>query len=173
MTSYVTANGLFSNASGYGFLSALFGIETNASVVGILNRRNTDTNGISAGVVGLDNTSTGNSASYGGYFNSAFIGGMNMQVSIVTTSSRPIESSDYFVSCYNNDPINITLPSNPLVGRVLYIRKNNAGSVTILGNGKEIVNDMPVSSIDVTGIWSTAVLMFDGSYWMYNVLPRQ
>lgn len=172
-TSYLTANGLFSNASGYAFLSAVLGWETNASIVGILNERNTDTNGISAGVVGMDNTTTGNSTSYGGYFNSAFIGGMNVKVEQVTASKTLGDVSDCYLSCYNTAAITITLPAAPKVGRVFYVRKNNDFQITISGNGNQIVNDTPtVSTIDVTGVWSTAMLVWDGGYWLFNVLPR-
>jgi hypothetical protein len=66
--SYLSGNGVLSNASGMGFLSAATGIRTNASAVGLLTSRNTDVNGISAAVVGVDQTSTGNSKSYAGYF---------------------------------------------------------------------------------------------------------
>src|SRR5690606_1959287 len=76
---YLSGNGVFSNAGGYSFLPAHIGWETNASVVGILPPagKNSDINGISAGVVGLDNSGAGNSRSYGGYFNTIFAGGLH------------------------------------------------------------------------------------------------
>lgn len=173
MTSYVTANGLFSNASGYSFLSALFGIDTNASIVGILNRRNTDVNGISAGVVGIDNTSSGNSKSYGGYFNSLFAGSIHVQPQRVT-GNYTINRSDTFISCYNNAPITIDLPENPYNGRMVMIRKNNDFTVMLNGNGQVIVNDeTEMTSTELLGHSYLAVLLFDGQRWFINSIPRQ
>src|SRR5690606_19530192 len=146
---------------------------TNASVVGLLFERNTDNNGISAGVVGIDNTTTGNSKSFGGYFNTAYIGGVHVDVDVVTASFSILGDGGSYYSCYNTAAITIGLPPNPKIGRKIYIRRNNPDDVTINGNGKQIVNDSPVSSIDITGQWTTAMLMWDGTYWMYNVMPRQ
>ena len=170
---YVSGNGLFANAGGYSFLPAITGWETNASVVGLLFERNTDNNGISAGVVGIDNTTTGNSKSFGGYFNTAYIGGVHVDVDVVTASFSILGDGGSYYSCYNTAAITIGLPPNPKIGRKIYIRRNNPDDVTINGNGKQIVNDSPVSSIDITGQWTTAILMWDGTYWMYNVMPRQ
>ncbi|TDQ12157.1 phage tail protein [Pedobacter metabolipauper] len=69
--SYGTGNGFFANGSGLIFIPLITGISSNGSVVGLLQKRNTDPSGLSAAVVGIDQTDSGDgpSKSYGGYFN--------------------------------------------------------------------------------------------------------
>jgi len=61
---YCSGNGFFANGSGMQFFSLTTGRNTNASVVGMLRYKNSDTSGISAGVVGIDVSPAGNSKSY-------------------------------------------------------------------------------------------------------------
>lgn len=68
-TAYCSGNGFFANGSGMQFLSSTVGVATNASVVGLLRYRNSDSSGISAAVVGVDQSTGGSSKSYAGYFN--------------------------------------------------------------------------------------------------------
>lgn len=173
--SYLSGNGLFSNAGGYSFLPAHLGWETNASVVGILAAagKNTDTNGISAGVVGIDNSEAGNSKSYGGYFNTTFVGGLNVQA-VRISANYSMNKADTLVSCYNTEAITIDLPADPYPGRMVMIRKNNDQQVTVSGNGKSILNDTtPMASTDILGHSYLAVLLYDGQYWLLNAIPRQ
>jgi len=66
----VTSNGIFSNNPKTSFLSSVYGIETNANVVGLLQSKNTDTNGYSAAVVGIDQMGavTGGSTSLAAFY---------------------------------------------------------------------------------------------------------
>lgn len=65
---YVTANGVFNNGSGVKFLPGTSGITTNANLVGLLQERNSDSNGISAAIVGIDQTAYGNSMGLAAYY---------------------------------------------------------------------------------------------------------
>ena len=65
---YVSPNGVFSNKGGMLFLPPSSGIKTNANIVGLLNQRNTDSNGYSAAIAGIDQTTSGSSKSLAGYF---------------------------------------------------------------------------------------------------------
>lgn len=172
---YMTGNGLFSNAGGYSFLPAHLGWETNASVVGILPPagKNSDINGISAGVVGLDNSGAGNSRSYGGYFNTIFAGGLHFQA-IRITASTTLLKSDTFVSCYNAAAITVHLPADPYPGKPILIRKNKDHAVTVDGNGKTIINDVtPIASTEILGHSYLAIFIYDGQHWTCNSVPRQ
>ena len=64
-TAYCSGNGFFANGSGMRFLPPSTGVDTNASLVGLLRYRNSTSTGISAGVVGYDQTTTGSGKSYG------------------------------------------------------------------------------------------------------------
>jgi hypothetical protein len=170
-TSYLSGNGVFSNGSAMRFLSVVTGINTNASLVGLLQSRNSNSNGISAGVVGIDQTTTGASKSFGGYFNSLFAGGLHVGVKS-TTENYTCTDKDTFISCYNTSPINIELPPNPKIGKTIIVRRNN-NDVTIQGNGKSLVVTGVVSSKGMgasNGQGDCAICFFDGSYWTFNRL---
>jgi hypothetical protein len=169
-TAYVSAGGMFSNASGSPFFSAVSGIQTNASVVGLLFNRNPDTDGISAAVAGIDVTSSGDSASYGGFFNSMMAWGLNIGVKVVTVSEALTRFQTY-LACYNNDPIELDLINPSRVGKTYFIKRSNPGAVMIDGNGQEIVFDAtPVATYSIPNRGMTVMLVWDGSYWQGNVL---
>lgn len=173
--SYVTATGLFSNASLMPFLTISSGLESNASVVGLLFERNTDPNGISAGVAGLDATSSGNSKSYGGYFNTALIGdllveSLRLNVRVMTTSAT-LASFHAFVSCYNTSDITVSLPIDPKVGKTVHIRRINTSAVTISAWSPYfmmISDNNPIATIVIPSKGDKAELVWDGSYWLVN-----
>lgn len=170
-TSWLSAGGAFSNASGIPFIAITTGIETNASVAGLLFQRNTDPNGISAGVAGIDGTSTGDSRSFGGYFNSALIGGLNL-VSATTGSDYVFGKFVTLLSCYNDGiDIDVSLPNPAKKDMVKYVRRNNTSAVTILGNGNSLVVDSTaVSDFTIPSRGDLIQCFFDGSFWLINVM---
>lgn len=171
---FLSGNGHFSNGSGIQFLSAVSGINTNASLVGLLRRRNASATGISAAVVGIDQTSTGESASFGGYFNSIFAGGLSIQAKTVSDNYTATDK-DTLISCYNSTSKTITLPANPSPGKVILVRTNNNVPTVISGNGNQILALGLVNSIALAGTTYSRhgrlhLLIFDGSYWVYNAI---
>lgn len=170
-TSYMSANGLLSNASGYSFLPIHMGVQTNASVVGVLSARNTGINGISAAVAGIDATSDGNSRSYGGYFSSLLTGSLSLRTQTITGSVSII--GGVFFSCYNQSGITVTLPADPDEGAVMYFTKINDYAVTLDGNGKSFAGDPVAGSVGIVAQWSTLMVRWDGSYWITAVMPGQ
>jgi hypothetical protein len=166
--SYISGAGVFSNASKFAFLSAATGIDTNASVVGLLFDRNGDSNGISAAVVGLDSTSTGNSDSWGGYFNSLFAGGLHVDC-VRTSGSLALESDDCYVNCINSSAITVWLPSAKKVGHMVFIRRPSSPGVTVSGNGSLIMQGTTTSSSYAipTGV---NVFVWDGFYWLRSIM---
>lgn len=67
---------------------------------------------------------------------SGFIAGMSVKTS-QTIYSTELTHADGNISCYNSDPITVTLPASPQLGKQYTIRRGNA-SVTISGNGKTL-----------------------------------
>ncbi|MGV8136499.1 MAG: phage tail protein [Mangrovibacterium sp.] len=104
---YVTANGVFNNGSGVSFLSATLGITTNANLVGLLQTRNSDANGYSAAVVGVDQTTSGNSKSYAGFFLGKVRGSTVVESFMKTPSDRGLydlpDSDATLSSTYSSD----------------------------------------------------------------------
>ncbi|WP_114752286.1 phage tail protein [Pleomorphovibrio marinus] len=173
-SSFVAASGILSNASLMPFFSIASGLDTNASVVGILNERNSDTDGISAGVVGLDPTTTGASRSFGGYFNSALIERLkinSIELGIAAVTENHTMTAETYVSCYNTSGIQVNLPANPRLGRKCYVRRTNSSAVTVGGNGEEITDDAQTfSTISIPSAGDMGVFVWDGTYWCYNVM---
>ncbi|GAB3667677.1 hypothetical protein GCM10028791_43320 [Echinicola sediminis] len=168
--SYTSAGGMFSNSGSVPFISAAGGSETNASVAGLLFDRNSDPAGISAAVAGLDGTSSGNSNSYGGWFNSIRFGGVHIAVRS-ETSNYTISKGDGIISCYNTSDITVTLPSTPQKGATYLIRRNNASGVLIASGSANIIdNGPPLSSIAVPAQGDMVRITWDGSYWLYNAM---
>lgn len=176
--SYITANGVFSNAGGVDFIPATSGIDTNATVVGLLFDRNSDNNGISAAVAGIDSTSSGNSESWGGYFNSLKVtgevemdklqlsGSVNNKVTVVTDNYY-IKNDDYIISCYNTSNKNVFFPSSPQVGRTIIIRQNNSARVYLKGNGNDFLShDSSGDQYDMRDRGLGLLVVWDGSYWL-------
>lgn len=181
-----TGNGLFSNAGGMQFLSATSGLTTNASIVGLLfNRNSGGQNGISAAVVGLDETTdpTDGSQAWGGYFNSlkvtgkidlgqaaAMIGGQSVGVK-TTTVNYTLEDSVTLVTCYNiattDGAIAITFPATPSVGRMVIVKRVNSGGVQVMGNGNTFRGyTQNFTNYSLANAGSISQFVWDGSYWI-------
>lgn len=170
-TAYVAGTGIFSNTSRLPFISATSGLETNASIAGLLFERNTDPDGISAGVAGIDGTTTGASESYGGFFNSMKALGLFIGV-VTTTADITLTRFQTYVSCYN-DPsgIKVTLMDSPRVGKTYFIKRINTAGVTIDGGAADLVfNATPVGTHAIVNRGETVMLVWDGSYWQGNVM---
>ncbi|UCS94857.1 phage tail protein [Echinicola marina] len=167
-TSYISAGGMFTNAGSVPFISEAAGSKTNASIAGLLFDRNTDPNGISAAVAGLDGTSSGDSASYGGWFNSVWFGGIHLAIRSIT-ADHTILKTDSFISCDNSTAITVTLPLSPRKGATYFIRRNNASGVSIASGSANIKdNGTPVSSIGVPSQGDLVRITWEGGYWLFN-----
>lgn len=140
------------------------------SMIGVLKEKFFTIFGIRAGVIGYDSTSpTADNPSYGGWFNTALIEGLNIGVK-ETTVSYVCSHYDTFISCYNSGAINVDLPANPRKGKVIIIRRN-IGDVNIRGNGKNIrvtglvtAKGMGASS----GQGDCGFLVYDDTAWTFN-----
>ena len=85
-----------------------------------------------------------------------------------TKTSVTLTNSDVFVSCYNTSAITINMPSNPTVGKVLFIADINGGGITLNGNGKSIYTDRTYSSVPSSGRGQISLMIYDGQYWKWN-----
>lgn len=84
------------------------------------------------------------------------------------TTSVTLTNSDVFVSCYNTSAITINMPSNPTVGKVLFIADINGRGITLNGNGKSIYTDRTYSSVPSSGQGQISLMIYDGQYWKWN-----
>jgi hypothetical protein len=171
----MTQNGIMSSGS---FLTDS-DLPTNqhyGSVLGILKEKFFSAFGIRAGVIGMDATShsTGN-PSYGGWFNTLWAGGLNIGVKSIT-ANYTATVDDTLISCYNTSAIAINLPATPRPGKVILVRTNFNHPTQINGNGNTIwvkggVSSIAVASTPYSRHGRNHLLIWDGTYWLYNALP--
>jgi len=100
------------------------------------------------------------------------IDGLSVRTRQISTTTY-LTSEDVYVSCYNTTSITVYLPSSPVIGKVIFIRTINT-TVTINGNGKTINwgTGTGVNKGVGDGRGDTAMLVYDGQYWMYNYMIR-
>lgn len=188
--SQATTNGLFSNAGKQTFLPSSSGIGNNASVVGLLQNRLPDTGSMSAAVVGIDQTSlqAGYGIGFGGYFNTIFIGDLNLKaryINVSTTQTIAVNREDSDIYCYNSANITLQLPymqlnsdtpawNNNVIQRAkpLFIHQINLSSVTInAANGNQILrNSGSSNNITMDSRGECAVFFWNGSHWVVHKL---
>jgi hypothetical protein len=108
----------------------------------------------------------------------AILGGMISGFAIKVRqidSSTTLEYYDVYVSCYNTSSINLYLPANPSVGKVIIAQRVNEASITFYGNGKIIRWGIGQGSSKITtgSIGDSHIFIFDGQFWHYNYWVRQ
>lgn len=99
-------------------------------------------------------------------------------ISGLSVATRQIDATTYlthadvYVSCYNSNQITVYLKSSPETGKVFIIRNINGASTIIHGNGILIHHGAgsKSSSIDFSGRGCSALLVYDGQFWCYNLL---
>ena len=161
--------GAFSNGSNIRGFAAGVGLIANVSAAYLLQKRNSNSNGVSAAVLGMDQTdeADGTSKSYGGYFNSAYIGRVVHNIRTVSASGA-ILKSDYRIHCYGSSSITLSLPTpdNSMVGQTIKIRRLGPANVTIITSSSYPI--WKVSSTLSTSIDNDNSLSFtwDGNYWV-------
>ena len=146
----IGGNGILSNSSNTSFVPDISGIESNASIVGLLRRGNSYyggigflSRGISAAVAGISQVNIGsvNSRTYGGYFNSLFAGSLQTGVLALTSSTTYYVADLFFttIHCLSGSSGSwIMLPSiNHEEGRIIMIRNNSGGGVYISRTSSE------------------------------------
>jgi len=177
-TAYMTSQGILANKAGTQALPGSTGVTLKSSIVGLgqgnLAATAYDSLAAICGVYGDSyNSNSSPAPSYGGYFRKLKASGLYITTESVEANYT---CTDYvvFISCYNNsgNNITITLPISPYAGRIIYIRSNNTGSVTISGNGKSMMamNGTLLTSTDVASRGDLYMLLFDGSYWLLNII---
>lgn len=178
VVSYVSGNGVFSNAGRTQFYSATTGKSTRASIVGLLTETSGDISAAVAGVY-LGNTL----GVYGGFFDGGLrvdggFTGLEVNAAVHFNTARidtntTLNNTSHIVSCYNTSSINVLLPSNPQRGREIVVRRMNSSAVSVSGNGKKIHKEFLEDSIDVgPSKGDGAIFRYDGQNWLYNIMNR-
>ena len=165
----VGTEGVFANGSNITGIAGSTGITSNFSGAFLLQKRNSNSNGISAAVLGMDQTdeTNGPSKSYGGYFNSAYIGRVVHNIRTVSASGA-ILKSDYRIHCYGSSSITLSLPTpdNSMIGQTIKIRRLGPDNVTITTSSSYPIWDTS-SRLSITFSNDDALsFTWDGNYWV-------
>lgn len=99
--------------------------------------------------------------------NDAMISGFGLKVRHVTTNYT-IQDGDSFIICRNSSAIILKMPFGPYDGRVVWVRKEGAGRVTLHGNGKKIYTDVDNDTRNLDTIGGLSFLIYNGFEWSYN-----
>lgn len=163
------SEGMFSNGSNIMGFSVTTGVTSNFSAAYLLQKRNSKSNGISAAVLGMDQTdeTDGQSKSYGGYFNSAYIGRVVHNIRTVSASGA-ILKSDYRIHCYNTSTITLTMPTpdNSMVGQTIKFRKLGAQTVYITTSTSYKFWHISELTTLTLGKDDGFSVTWDGAYWV-------
>ena len=167
--SEIGSEGVFSNGSNIMGFSVATGVISNFSAAYLLQKRNSRANGVSAAVLGFDQTgdTDGQSKSYGGYFNSAYIGRVVHNIRNVSASGA-ILKSDYRIHCYGSSSITLSLPvpDNSMVGQTIKIRRLGSAGVTVITSSSYPIWDT-ASTLSINFSNDDALsFTWDGNYWV-------
>lgn len=68
-----------------------------------------------------------------------------------------------FVTCTNTENRNLFLPSSPLDGQMVMVNQVNSANVAVQGNGRKIVDNEDVDTVNVGGARRIAIFLYHGS----------
>lgn len=129
-----------------------------------------------AAIYGKVNNS-GNTESFGGYFERLKAIGLNFEGPLIEKIRRvntgftiTANSTDYHIIHTGNNDITITMPSQRDVGRTFIIKRSNSGDVFLNGNGVNFYRNAVQSgtgSLFIPVVGMAFRITWDGTYWQY------
>jgi hypothetical protein len=163
------SEGVYSNGSNMSGFFPGFGLKGAASVFGALQRRINDSDAVTAGVIGFDQTdiSNGISKSYGGWFNSLYTGRFVRKLRKITKSGV-IGKDDCIIHCYNSGVINLGLPTpdKSMIGQEIRVRMMGNNRVTMYTDAQyPIWHRSSITYIDIAED-NMMSFIWDGTYWV-------
>lgn len=92
------------------------------------------------------------------------ISGLAVKVTPMDVSGT-IRHGDVFVPLYNKSVINVNLPANPEVGKIVLIKLMNNIAAILYGNGKQLAFNTTYSSFRLDTWGAMYICIYDGQYW--------
>lgn len=171
-TTAINADGVFANNPGTQVFSAATGFDVRGSVVGLAHGKVAKSSGndLIAGIIGVaSNTSSNPVDSFGGAFWGLKSFGRYLNVKVISsnTTSYTMTSSDEMISCYNNNALKLYLPSNPMIGMRIMVKRINA-HIDI--HGKIYYNGQ--KTVQAVADGDTMHAVWDGQFWLMNKMTR-
>ena len=115
-----------------------------------------------------ENTDPNPGIAFGGYFYNLMAKGLFLN-GFPRNGNYTVTDNDVYIPMELTVSGNVYLPSNPVIGRTLFVKNVNNFSCTIHGNGHNIKRQSSTSTININ-YGEMAVLWFDSSKWLCVLL---
>lgn len=163
---YMSPTGIFCNNAETQAVSAVLGVTHKAAIVGLgfgtVNKSQWDNENFIAGVYGRASNS-GTAPAYGGFFQNLLAAGLILHVKAIeeTSSYIYLSENDSIAVGYSRNNQNVYLPTDGIIGRVVFVRQWWSGEITLMSRGgqKMYYNNNVVNSFKIVS-GETAMCIF-------------
>lgn len=141
---YMSPSGIFCNNAETLAVSATFGSDVRAAIVGLgygnVSKNDWDNGNFLAGVYGTASNS-GNAPAYGGFFQNLMAAGLLLNRRAIESSGVYLNSYDTLVIGYSSNECTVYLPNDGIIGRVIFFKQWWTGSMKVYARGGQVIYD--------------------------------
>lgn len=165
----MSPSGIFCNSANTNAVSAIAGIDVRASIValgyGNVSRDDVwNTGNFLAAFYGFA-LNSGNAPAYGGYFQNLMAAGFILNRRTVESGGVNLNSCDSFVVGYSQSECSVYLPTDGVIGRIIFFKQRNVGSMKCYAKGgQKIYDDNTVNSYFRVPCGCLTIAIFDRCY---------
>lgn len=141
---YMSPSGIFCNNAETQAVSATFGSDVRAAIVGLgygnVSKSDWDNGNFLAGVYGTASNS-GNAPAYGGFFQNLMAAGLLLNRRAIESSGVYLSSYDSLVIGYSSSECTVYLPNDAIIGRIIFFKQWWTGSMKVFARGGQTIYD--------------------------------
>ena len=141
---YMSPSGIFCNNAETQAVSATFGSDVRAAIVGLgygnVSKSDWDNGNFLAGVYGTASNS-GNAPAYGGFFQNLMAAGLLLNRRAIESSGVYLSSYDSLVVGYSSSECTVYLPNDAIIGRIIFFKQWWTGSMKVFARGGQTIYD--------------------------------
>lgn len=141
---YMSSAGIFCNSAETQAVSATFGSDVRAAVVGLgfgnVSKSDWDNGNFLAGVYGTASNS-GNAPGYGGFFQNLMAAGLLLNRRTINSSGVYLSSYDSLVIGYSSNECTVYLPNDGIIGRIIFFKQWWTGNMKVYARGGQVIYD--------------------------------
>lgn len=141
---YMSPSGIFCNNAETQAVSATFGSDVRAAIVGLgygnVSKSDWDNGNFLAGIYGTASNS-GNAPAYGGFFQNLMAAGLLLNRRAIESSGVYLNSYDTLVIGYSQNECTVYLPNDGVIGRIIFFKQWWTGSMKVFARGGQTIYD--------------------------------
>ena len=141
---YMSPSGIFCNNAETQAVSATFGSDVRAAIVGLgygnVSKSDWDNGNFLAGVYGTASNG-GNAPAYGGFFQNLMAAGLLLNRRAINSSGVYLSSYDSLVIGYSSSECSVYLPNDAIIGRIIFFKQWWTGSMKVYARGGQYIYD--------------------------------